>query len=74
MCEAVSSEYGASMTSIGPLLPDTYAFGWVLALVVPVIVAAVVLLILYLVIRRAVAGGIRDARKQELRAGPRTEN
>lgn len=58
------------MTSIGPVLPEPYVFGWILALVVPLLVAAVVLLVLYLVIRGAVAGGIRDARNRELGAGP----
>ncbi|MFD1721859.1 hypothetical protein [Amnibacterium endophyticum] len=56
------------MTSVGPLFPDAYAFGWVVALVVPVIAVALGLLALYFVIRRAVAGGIRDARKREPRS------
>ena len=52
----------AVATAVGPVLPDAYAVAWIYALIVPVVLSALGLLLLYFVIKRAVVAGIREAR------------
>jgi hypothetical protein len=55
---------------VGPLLPDAYVVTWVFALIVPIVLAALGLLLLYFVIKRAVVAGIREARAADRAATP----
>lgn len=52
-------------TTVGPVLPDVYAVAWIYAIIVPVVLVALGLLLLYFVIKRAVVSGIREARAAE---------
>ena len=52
------------MHSVGPLLPEVYSFGWVLALGALLVIVALAGALLYLIVRKAVAAGLRDAGEQ----------